>query len=167
MYLFKLLSKFVVVGALSVVTVVYAQGTKVGLVNSQRIMRESNPAKLAENKIEAEFSKTRKDLVELSNRIKALADKLDKDGPVIAETERIKRQRELGDLDQDFQRKQRVFSEDLNLRRNEELANVIDKANAAIKQVAESEKYDVIFQDAAYFNPNVDITEKVLKILNK
>lgn len=167
MYLFKSLSKLVVVAALSVVTVVYAQGTKVGLVNSQRIMRESNPAKLAENKIEAEFSKTRKDLVDLSNRIKALADKLDKDAPVIAETERIKRQRELGDLDQDFQRKQRAFSEDLNLRRNEELANVIDKANAAIKQVAESEKYDVIFQDAAYFNPSIDITEKVLKILNK
>lgn len=141
--------------------------SRVGIVNSQRIMRESAPAKKAEAKIETEFSKSRKDLVDLSARIKAVADKLDKDVAVISDADRVKRQRELSDLDQEFQRKQRAFSEDLNLRRNEEVAIVVDLANSAIQKVAESEKYDIIFQDAAYFNPRLDITEKVLKILNK
>ncbi|MEO8408540.1 MAG: OmpH family outer membrane protein, partial [Oxalobacteraceae bacterium] len=100
------------------------------------------------------------------SRIKTLAEKLDKDAAVISESDRVRRQRELSDMDQDFQRKQRAFSEDLNLRRNEEIAIVVERANKAIKQIAESEKYDIIFQDAAYFNPRIDITEKVLKILN-
>lgn len=142
------------------------ESSKIGLINSQRVMRESAPAKAAEAKIEQEFSKRQKELLNSSSRIKGLAEKLDKDSAVISESDRIKRQRELSDMDQDFQRKQRAFSEDLNLRRNEEIAIVVERANKAIKQVAESEKYDIIFQDAAYFNPRIDVTEKVLKILN-
>lgn len=159
-------SKIIAAVLLCVAVNVQAQETKIGLVNSQRVMRESAPAKAAEAKIEQEFSKRQKELVDLSARIKNLAAKLDKDAAVISESDRVRRQRELSDMDQDFQRKQRAFSEDLNLRRNEEIAIVVERANKAIKQVAESEKYDIIFQDAAYFNPRIDVTEKVLKILN-
>lgn len=159
-------SKIVATVLLCLAVNVQAQESKIGLVNSQRVMRESAPAKAAEAKIEQEFSKRQKELVDASARIKSLAAKLDKDAAVISESERVKRQRELSDMDQDFQRKQRAFSEDLNLRRNEEIAIVVERANKAIKQVAESEKYDIIFQDAAYFNPRIDVTEKVLKILN-
>lgn len=159
-------SKIVAAVLLCMAVNVQAQETKIGLVNSQRVMRESTPAKAAEAKIEQEFSKRQKELVDFSARIKNLAGKLDKDAAVISESDRVRRQRELSDMDQDFQRKQRAFSEDLNLRRNEEIAIVVERANKAIKQVAESEKYDIIFQDAAYFNPRIDVTEKVLKILN-
>jgi outer membrane protein len=146
---------------------VHAQESKIGLVNSERVMRESAPAKAAEAKIEQEFSKRKKELLDFSARLKAMAQKLDKDATVISESDRIKRQRELSEMDQDFQRKQRAFSEDLNQRRNEEIALVVDRANKAIKQIAESEKYDIVFQEAVYVNPRIDITEKVLKILNK
>ncbi|MEO8599902.1 MAG: OmpH family outer membrane protein [bacterium] len=160
-------SKIVAAILLCLAVNVHAQEpSKIGLINSQRVMRESAPAKAAEAKIEQEFSKRQKELLNSSSRIKTLAEKLDKDSAVISESDRIKRQRELSDMDQDFQRKQRAFSEDLNLRRNEEIALVVERANKAIKQVAESEKYDIIFQDAAYFNPRIDVTEKVLKILN-
>lgn len=160
-------SKIVAAVLLCLTVNVQAQeSSKIGLINSQRVMRESAPAKAAEAKIEQEFSKRQKELLSSSSRIKGLAEKLDKDSAVISESDRIKRQRELSDMDQDFQRKQRAFSEDLNLRRNEEIAIVVERANKAIKQVAESEKYDIIFQDAAYFNPRIDVTEKVLKILN-
>jgi len=143
-----------------------AQEVKIGLVNSERIMRESAPAKAAEAKIESEFSRRRKDLLDFSARLKAMAEKFDKDMPVISEADRIKRQRELADLDQDFQRKQRAFREDLNQRRNEEIAAVVDKASKAIKQIAEGEHYDLIIQDAVFISPRVDITEKVLQALN-
>lgn len=147
-------------------TVAQAQDVKIGLVNSERIMRESAPAKAAESKIESEFSKRKKDLLSLSSRLKSMAEKLDKDAPVLSESDRIKRQRELADLDQEFQSKQRAFREDLSQRRNEEIAAVVDKANKAIRKIAESEKYDVILQDAVYISPRVDITERVLQSLN-
>jgi outer membrane protein len=99
--------------------------------------------------------------------LKGLSDKFDKDAAVLPESDRSKRQRELSDLDKDFQRKQREFREDLNQRRNEELATVLERTNKVIKQIAETEKYDIVFQEAVYISSRIDITDKVLKALNK
>ncbi len=96
-----------------------------------------------------------------------MSEKLDKEGTVLAESERLKRQRELADLDKDFQRKQREFREDLNQRKNEELATVLERTTRVIKQIAEAEKFDIVFQEAVYASPRIDITDKVLKALNK
>lgn len=144
-----------------------AQETKIGFVNTERIFREATPAKAAEAKIVQEFSKRDKDLQDLAARLKGMSDKLDKEAAVLSESDRVKRQRELADLDKDFQRKQREFREDLNQRRNEELATVLERTNKVIKQIAEAEKYDIVFQDAVTFSPRIDITDKVLKALNK
>lgn len=144
-----------------------AQEFKIGFVNTDRIFREANASKLASNKILQEFSKREKEIQDLAARLKGLSDKLDKDAAVITESDRLKRQRELTDLDKEFQRKQREFREDLNQRQNEELAAVRDRADKVIKQIAETEKYDVVLQEVVYFSPRIDITDKVLKILNK
>lgn len=145
----------------------YADEMKIGFVSTERIFREALPAKQATAKIEQEFSKREKELQDTAARLKGMSDKLDKDGPVLSDSERSRRQRELADLDKEFQRKQREFREDLNQRRNEELAGVLDRTNKVIKQIAESEKYDLILQEAVYISPRIDITDKVLKALNK
>ncbi|WP_370653867.1 OmpH family outer membrane protein [Undibacterium sp.] len=164
----KLLQRLMVCAACCVsIAQVHAQDSKVAIFDSQRVMRESSPAKAAEAKIEQEFSKRSKELLESAAKIKAMAEKLDKDAPVISDSDRIKRQRELTDMDQDFKRKQRIFNEDLNQRKNEEIAALVDRAQKAVKQIAETEKYDIVLQDAVYFNPRVDITDKVIKALAK
>ena len=144
-----------------------AQELKIGFVSTERIFRDAAPAKAATAKLEQEFSKRDKDIQELAAKLKSAAEKLDKDAPVLSDAERGKRQRELAEMDKDFQRRQREFREDLNQRRNEELAIVLEKANKVIKQLAETEKYDIVFQEAVYFSPRIDITDKVLKALNK
>ncbi len=143
-----------------------AQELKVGFVNTERLFREAAPAKAATAKLEQEFSRRDKDIQELAAKVKAAAEKLDKDGPVLSDGERVKRQRELSEMDKDFQRRQREFREDLNQRRNEELAAVLEKANKVIRQLAEAEKYDIVFQEAVYYSPRIDMTDKVLKALN-
>jgi outer membrane protein len=143
-----------------------AQELKIGYVNSERVMREANPAKAAQAKLEAEFGKREKDLAELGARLKAAADKLEKDAPTLAEAERSRRQRELVEQDREFQRKRREFQEDLNQRKNEELAAVLERANKVIKQIFDQEKYDLILQDAVHWSPRVDITKKVIDALN-
>ena len=144
-----------------------AQESKIGFVSTERIFREAAPAKAAQAKIEQEFSRRDKELQDMAARLKAMSDKLDKDAAVLSESDRVKRQRELADLDKEFQRKQREFREDLNQRRNEELATVLERTNKVIKQIAETEKYDIVFQEAVYASPRIDITDKVLKALNK
>ena len=152
-------------GALTA-TMVSAQEFKIGFVNTDRIFREANTAKSAQVKLEQEFSKREKELVDLGNNIKTASDKFEREAPTLSETQRNLRQKQLMDQDRDFQRKRREFQEDLNTRKNEEQQVVIERANRAVKQVAEAEKYDVIFQEAVYINPKHDITEKVIRSLN-
>ena len=143
-----------------------AQELKIGYVNSERVLREANPAKAAQAKLETEFSKREKDLAEVANRLKSAADKLDKDSPTLSDAEKSRRQRDLVEQDRDFQRKRREFQEDLNQRKNEELSGVVERANKVIKQIFDQEKYDLILQDAVHWSPRVDITKKVIDALN-
>jgi len=139
---------------------------KIGFVNTERIFRDAAPAKAAQAKIEADFKKRDAELQDMANRLRTLSEQLDKDSAVLSESDRVRRQRELSDLDKDFQRKRREFQEDLNQRRNEELSQILERANRVIKQIAEQENYDLIFQEAVVVSPRVDITDKVLKALN-
>ena len=139
---------------------------KLGFVNTERILREAAPAVRAQKKIEAEFSKRDQEMARLTDQLKRMQDELEKQGVTMAESQRRTKEREFGELNRDFQRRQREFREDLNQRRNEELAQVVEQANRVIRQIAEQEKYDIIFQDAVYANPRIDITERVIKALD-
>ena len=143
-----------------------AQDFKMGFVNTERIFREAASAKQAQAKLEQEFSRREKELVDAGNALKAASEKLEREAPTLSESQRNARQKQLVEQDRDFQRKRREFQEDLNARKNEEQQVVVERANRAVKQVAESEKYDVIFQEAVYINPKHDITDKVIKALN-
>lgn len=138
---------------------------KFGFVNTERIMRDSTPAQRAQKKIEAEFVKRDQDLTRLADQLKRAQEELEKNAMTMAEGQRRGKEREISDLDREFQRKRREFQEDLNQRRNEELAQVLEQANRSIRLIAEQEKYDIIFQDAVYANPRIDITDKVIKAL--
>lgn len=144
----------------------FAQESKVGYINTQRITTESALAKAAQAKLEQEFSKRQKDLTDLQQSLKSMSEKFERDAPAMSEAQRVARQKEFAEQNRDFQRKQREFQEDLNGRRNEELQKVLEAANRAVKQVAEGEKYDLVLQEVVYSSTRHDITEKVLKILN-
>jgi len=145
--------------------VAHAQEARIAAVNSDRILRESAAAKAAQVKLEAEFAKRDKDLADMAQKLKSMSDSLDKSGASMSAADRAQKQRDLSQLDTDFQRKQREFREDLNQRRNEELAAVLDRANKVIKQIAEAQHYDLIVQEAVYVSPRIDITDQVLKAL--
>jgi outer membrane protein len=145
---------------------VQAQELKIGYVNSERVLREANLAKVAQSKLEAEFGKREKELRDQETKLRGAAEKLEKDAPTLSENERNRRQRDVVEQDRDLQRKKREWQEDLTQRKNEELSSVVEKANKVIKQIFDNEKYDLILQDAIHFSPRVDITKKVIDALN-
>jgi outer membrane protein len=148
-----------------VATAPVAAQSKIGFVNTQRIFDESEPAKRASKKLETEFAKREKEINDLGIRLRTESEKLEKDAPILSESQRNQRQRVLAELDRDFQRKQREIREDANQRRNEEFAAVLQLANNTLKDIAIKEGFDAIFQDAAYANPKLDLTQKVLDAL--
>jgi outer membrane protein len=160
-------SLWVLASALAFATPAFAQEVfRIGFVNTDRIFREANSAKSAQAKLEQEFSKREKELNDLGVNLKGQADKFEREAPTLAESQRQQRQRQLIDQNRDFERKRREFQEDLNARKNEELQQVLERANRIVKQVAEQEKYDLVLQEAVYINPKHDITDKVIKALN-
>lgn len=143
-----------------------AQELKIGYVNSERVLRESQPARSAQSKLEAEFGRRERELNDQATRLKAAADRLDKEAPTLSEAERNRRQRDLVEQDRDLQRKRREFQEDLNQRKNEELSGVVERANRVIKQIFDNEKFDLILQEVVFAGPRVDITDKVIRALD-
>ena len=144
-----------------------AAEVRVGFVNSDRVMKEAPPAKKAQQKLEKEFEKRDQELQRVAKQLQGMQEALEKNGMTMAEGERRNKEREFNELNRDFQRKQREFREDLNQRRNEELAGVLERANKTIRQIAEAENYDIIFQEAVYASPRIDITDKVIKALTE
>lgn len=143
-----------------------AQELKIGYVNAERVLREALPAKAAQAKLEVEFKKRETELNDTGNKLRAAMEKLEKEGPTLAESERNRRQRDLGEQQRDFERKRRELLEDLNQRKNEELAAVTERASKVIRQIFEQEKYDLILQEVVFAGPRVDITKRVIDALN-
>jgi outer membrane protein len=153
-------------GAMALVAPTVAQEFRIGFVNTDRILRDANASKTAQSRLEQEFSKRDKEINDLQASLKTGSERFERDAPTLSESQRQQRQRQLADQDRELQRKRREFQEDLGARRNEELQQVLERANRVVKQVAEQEKYDLILQEAVYINPKHDITEKVIKALN-
>jgi outer membrane protein len=142
---------------------VQAQDLRVGAVNVDRLMRDSEPAKAATAKLQQEFAKRDRDLKAAGAEFQAAAQKFERDAPTMSESQRLTTQRQLAEQERDLQRRQRTLQEDLGLRRNEETQALIERINRSIQQVAAAEKYDLIVQEAAYINPRLDITDAVMK----
>jgi outer membrane protein len=139
---------------------------KIGFVNTERLWRDAAPAKRAAQKLEKEFAQRDAQLGKLTKQVRDLQASLDKDGATMPETERRNKERDLANLSRDLQRMQREFREDVNLRKNEELASIQERANKVIQQIAETEKFDLILQDPVVFaSQRIDITDQVIKAL--
>jgi len=160
-----MLKKLAVLAFVGVLSLPAWADTKIGFVNTEKIFRDAAPAVRAQKKIEKEFEKRDQEMQRLAKQLQAVQESLEKNSVTMSESEKRNKEREFNDLNRDFQRKQREFREDLNQRRNEELAAVLERANKAIKAIAEAEKFDVILQEAVYASPKLDITDKVIKAL--
>ena len=158
--------KYLILATLAVLAVPAAAEIRVGVINTERVMRESDPAKKASSKLEKEFKKRSLELDKMRQQAQTMQDDLEKNGVTMAEAARAAKGRELADLSRELQRKQREYNEDLNARRNEELQSIVERTNSVIRSMAEKENFDLVVQEAVYASPRVDITDKVIKALS-
>jgi outer membrane protein len=158
-----------IVGALAFNAIAAEAEVKIGFVNGQRVINESPQTAKAKKKLEKEFEKRDQELQKMAKQLQAVQENLEKNGLTMSESDRRAKEREFNETNREFQRRQREFREDINLRQNEEMAAIYDRLNRIIKAVAESEKYDIILQEAAvvYVSPRIDLTEKVIKALQE
>jgi len=153
-------------GGLALGAQAQVQSLKIGFVNTERVFREAAPAKRAQQKLEREFAARNAELAKIEKQGRDMQSELERDNVTMTEAVRRDKERQLADVSRNFQRLQREIREDLNLRRNEELASVQERATRVINQIAEQEKFDLILQEAVFASGRIDITEKVIKALS-
>ncbi len=160
------LVRWTLTAALGVVSPAVAQSS-IGFVSLDRILREAPAAQRAQKKLEEEFSQRGQELSKTADQLKKLQGNLEKNAVTMSDSERQKREREFGDINRDFQRRQREFNEDLAQRRKEEFDGVLERANRAVRKIAEAEKLDIVFQNeqVVWASTRIDITDKVIKAL--
>jgi outer membrane protein len=139
--------------------------TKIGFVNTEKLLREAPLSVAAQKKLEREFASRDQELQKLAKQARDLQAQLDKDGVTMSDSERKTKERDLGNLNRDLQRQGREFREDLNLRRNEELGQIQERARKAVQDIAKAEKFDLIVEQAVFVDPKSDITDRVMKAL--
>lgn len=142
-----------------------AADTKIGFVNTERLLREAPLSVAAQKKLEREFAARDQELQKMAKQARDMQAQLDKDGVTMSDSDRRNKERDLGNLNRDLQRQGREFREDLNLRRNEELGQIQERARKAIQDIARAERFDLIVEQAVYFDPKIDITDRVMKSL--
>ena len=156
----------VFLGGLLALPYVHAEPFRIGVVDPDRIFKEANSVKVTQQRLQQEFAAREKILVDQGTAVRAMGEALDREAPTLSESARVTRQRQLAERDLEFQRTRRAMQEDLDARTNEERQRLMEQTNLVVKQIAEREKYDLVLQQAVYFNPKNDLTNKVIQILN-
>lgn len=149
-------------------TFVYAADTRIGIVNTAKLLKEAPQAEAARKKLESEFAPRDVKIVELQKLIKALEDKLSKDAAIMSDAARKKQEREIVSKKRDVKRSREEFTEDFNFRRNEEIGKLQKLVKETILSLAKEKQYDIILNESViYVSPQVDITANVLEHLHK
>jgi outer membrane protein len=164
--IFTLLLAFTLT-AFALPTTAQTADLKIGFVNTEKVFRDSQLAVKAQKKLEKEFQSREQEIQKVVKQARDLQAYLEKEGLTLSEAERTKKQKDLANLSRDLQHDQRAFREDLNQRKNEEFAAVQERARKAIMDIAEKEKFDLILENVVYASPRVDVTDRVLKLLDR
>ncbi len=145
---------------------VLAKEVKIGVVNIGLLLEKAPQAKAASQNLEKEFGPQQQDLTKLAAKLDRKQKQYQKNKLVLSESQRQSAERELNMMNRDVQRKKNDIQELVNIRRNEELANLQNIVNQAIKTIGQKEKYDLIlYEGIAYTNNKVDVTKKILDYL--
>lgn len=146
---------------------VYAQASRVGVVNVDRLLSESKAAQSSQLKLENEFRSRQTALETQESKLQDMVTAYKKDEPTLSDSQKKKRVDDIRTAEDAFSTAVNEFQRDLNNRKGQEMQALLDKINEAVKRVATSDKYDLILTEAVYAKPELDITQKVLDIINK
>jgi outer membrane protein len=145
-----------------------AAEVRVGFVNMARLLQDSPQATDASAKIEQDFSPREREMVSTQKDVRQLEDRLLRDGPGMTDVTRGSLELDLRNRKRELKRQQDEFREDLNLRKNQELASIQRLVIEAIQSLAKKESYDLVLTEGVVFaSSRVDITDKVLERLKQ
>ena len=167
----RILDRFSLIALLSTAmsfTVAHAADYKIGVVNAPRVLEAAPQAEVARAKLDKEFKGRDEKLLAAQKELKALEDRMQKDGAIMSESERSRVERDVMAKRRDIKRDSQEFQEDFGFRRNEEMAIIQQQVGEAINSLSKEQGFDIVLATGvAYFSDKVDITDQVIAKLKK
>ena len=163
--------KYWLVGLLlaSTATVAMAQnGLKIGYVDIQRVIAESEAGKRAKERFQAQIKKAEADVQRERQDLERLRADLDKKGPLLKEEERRNMEADFQKRSVNLQRTMGDYQQDLRQKENEMMADILKDLEGVVSDLGKSEKYTLILERSQilYSDPGSDITTKVIEAYN-
>ena len=144
-----------------------AADLKIGVVNMERILRESKTAIEASDRLNAEGQRRQEEIEGISRRFKARLERFEKDAPSMTESERVQERRSLAEMERDVTRRSREAREEFNQRRNEEVLLLQNRAGRVVQELAKKEQFDLVLYEFFYASDRVDLTSRVIETLDR
>lgn len=144
-----------------------AADLKIGVVNMERILRESKTAIEASDRLNAEGQRRQEEIEGISRRFKARLERFEKDAPSMTESERVQERRSLAEMERDVTRRSREAREEFNQRRNEEVLLLQNRAGRVVQELAKKEQFDLVLYEFFYASDRVDLTSRVIEALDR
>lgn len=148
--------------------VVIAADVKVGFVSVAMVLEKAPQSEAARIALEEEFSPREKKLIAAQKQLRALETTYSREADIMSASKRKDIERQVRDKKREIKRAREEFQEDLNIRRNEELAKLQQVVLKAIRKIAKEAHYDFVLNDSSvlYHSDRVNITDRVVKHLN-
>lgn len=154
-------------GAIAAPVSVSASDLKIGVVNMERILRDSRSAAEASQRLNTESQRRQEEIDAVTKRFKHRLEGFEKNAVTMSEREVIAERRELAEMERDLARRNREARDEMNQRRNEEVLLLQNRASRVVHEIAEKEKFDLVLYECFYASKRVDITDRVMKEVDK
>lgn len=144
----------------------HAEEYRIGVLHVDRILRQSEAAKAAHDRIEHEFKPRDAAISKQEQALRDAQAAYARDRASLSDDERASRERALDLQSRDVQRLREQFNEDLRARQFEELDKLKGRLDRVITAYAKANHYDLILQDALWVGSSIDITGDIIKALD-
>jgi outer membrane protein len=147
------------------------KGLKLGYLNLQQAILETNEGKAAREVIDREAKKRHEGLAKQEKDIRQMSEDFQSQAAVLTESAKVEKQRELQKRYEDFQQARMSFENEFREREQKETGKILEKLIAVLEDYSKKNGIDMVFEQGTgallYAAKIQDITTEVVFEYNK
>jgi outer membrane protein len=141
---------------------------KIGFIDVQRVIAESQAGKRAKERFQAQVKKAEADVQKEKQDLERLRSDIDKKGPLLKDEERRNMEADFQKRSVNLQRAVTDYQQDLRQKESEVMAEILKGLEQIVNEVGKADKFTLIFERSQilYSDQGIDITNKVIETYN-
>ncbi|HEY1236329.1 MAG TPA: OmpH family outer membrane protein [Candidatus Binatia bacterium] len=141
---------------------------KIGFIDIQRVISESQPGKRASDRLQAQIKKAEGDVVKERQDLEKLRADIEKKGPLLKDEERRNLEADYQRRSVSLQRAMSDYQQDLQQKRNEMMSEILKDLEQIVNEIGKADKFTLILERSQilYSDQGIDITSKVIETFN-